>query len=135
MMSQAPDEAPRPLVASSLASGESVWRRLLSYLRPYAWVLTASMLAMALAGLAEPLLPAMLKVGLDRGFGPGADLALWQVPAAVIGLMLVRGLCVVAASIGIGWVESHVLADLRRDMFETLLHLPALRFDQSSRAP
>ena len=135
MMSQAPDEAPRPLVASSLASGESVWRRLLSYLRPYAWVLTASMLAMALAGLAEPLLPAMLKVGLDRGFGPGADLALWQVPAAVIGLMLVRGLCVVAASIGIGWVESHVLADLRRDMFETLLHLPALRFDQSSSGP
>jgi subfamily B ATP-binding cassette protein MsbA len=95
----------------------------------------ASMLAMALAGLAEPLLPAMLKIGLDRGFGPGADLDLWQVPIAVIGLMLIRGLCVVAASTGMGWVESHVLADLRRDMYETLLHLPALRFDQSSSGP
>ena len=113
----------------------AVWRRLLAYLRPYAWVMGASMLAMALAGLAEPLLPAMLKVGLDRGFGPGADLDLWQVPIAVIGLMLIRGLCVVAASTGMGWVESHVLADLRRDMYETLLHLPALRFDQSSSGP
>ena len=113
----------------------SVIRRLLAYLRPYAGVMAASMLAMALAGLAEPLLPAMLKIGLDRGFGPGADLALWQVPVAVIGLMLARGLCLVAASTGIGWVESHVLEDLRRDMYETLLHLPALRFDQSSSGP
>ena len=113
----------------------AVWRRLLAYLRPYAWVMSASMLAMALAGLAEPLLPAMLKIGLDRGFGPGADLDLWQVPVAVIGLMLIRGVCVVAASTGMGWVESHVLADLRRDMYETLLHLPALRFDQSSSGP
>ncbi|NBT71530.1 MAG: lipid A export permease/ATP-binding protein MsbA [Betaproteobacteria bacterium] len=135
MTTQPPGLSHQPIAAALVASRPRVWRRLLAYLRPYTWVMTVSMLAMALAGLAEPLLPAMLKVGLDRGFGPNADLALWQVPVAVIGLMLVRGLCVVAASTGIGWVESHVLADLRRDMYETLLHLPALRFDQSSSGP
>ena len=119
--------APRPAVAAS-----GVLRRLLSYIVPYRGVMTASLVAMALAGLAEPLLPAMLKIGLDRGFGPGADLPMWQVPTALIGLMLARGLCVLAASSGIGWVESYVLADLRRDMYETLLHLPAARFDQNS---
>lgn len=124
--SDSPGVALRPNSAAP-----SVLRRLLGYVRPYRGLMSAAMLAMALAGLAEPLLPAMLKIGLDRGFGPGADLALWQVPAALIGLMMIRGFCVLAASAGIGRVESQVLADLRRDMYETLLHLPASRFDQS----
>jgi len=102
------------------------------YLVPHRRVIALSVLAMAFAGLAEPVLPALLKIGLERGFGPSADLPLWQVPLAVIGLMCSRGLCVVAASAGMGWIETRVLADLRTAMYETLLYLPASSFDQSS---
>jgi len=106
--------------------------RLLGYLTPHRKVIAMSVVAMALAGLAEPVLPALLKIGLERGFGPSANLPLWQVPVAVIGLMCGRGLCVLASSAGMGWIETRVLADLRGQMYETLLHLPASRFDQSS---
>ena len=115
----------RPLLSPELG-------RLLRYLTPHRKVIALSVVAMALAGLAEPVLPALLKIGLERGFGPEADLPIWQVPVAVIGLMCGRGLCVVAASAGMGWIETRVLADLRAQMYDTLLHLPSSRFDHSS---
>ncbi len=46
--------------------------------------------AMVVGAATEPAIPALLQPVLDRGFQQGT-LPLWFVPAALIGLFLVRG--------------------------------------------
>jgi subfamily B ATP-binding cassette protein MsbA len=66
----------------------------LRWLLPYfgrargAWAL--AVLATIVASATEPLLPALIKPLLDRGFQPGG-IALWMVPASLLLLFAVRG--------------------------------------------
>lgn len=83
--SSAPPEDVRP---SSLLR---VLRRLRPYsqgARPY---LVLIVLAVLVTSITEPLVPALMKPLLDRGFG-SQGLALWVVPVALISLFAVRGL-------------------------------------------
>ena len=81
---------------------------------------------MALAGvgtlvgaLTEPLIPALLKTLLDRGFGEGR-IALWMVPAALMGLFGVRGLAGFVAQYALSYTASMGLLNLRRAMYARL---------------
>ena len=55
----------------------------------HAWV--ATIVSVIVISLTEPLVPALLKPLLDRGFQHNG-LPLWSIPAALIGLFAVRGL-------------------------------------------
>src|SRR3546814_1248760 len=48
---------------------------------------------------------------------------MWSIPLAVIGLMLVRGICSFFSDYLLAWVANNMLLGIRREMFERLLGL------------
>ncbi len=107
----------------------------LRQLRPYfggqpgTWVI---MLAGAVVGAAtEPLIPALLKPLLDRGFQQGA-LAIWMVPVALLLLFGVRSLAGYVAQISLTKITQHGLLGMRRAMFEKILLAHLDLFQQQS---
>jgi ATP-binding cassette, subfamily B, bacterial MsbA len=83
-----------------------------------AWA--AAVLATIIASATEPLLPALMKPLLDRGFRPGG-IALWMVPAALLLLFTVRGIAGFLADLALAKITQDGLLALRRDMFARLL--------------
>ena len=114
-------------------SERALYARLMSYVKPYWKVFTLSVLGMVAASATEPLLPALLKPLLDRGFG-AADSAWSPLTFAVliIGIMAARGIFTFTSSYFMNWVSSKVVLDLRAAMFSRLLSFPAKYFDDNT---
>ncbi len=109
-----------------------LYARLLSYVKPYRLMFSFSIIAMIIMAVTEPLLPALLQPLLDDGF-VGQDTDMIQlIPILLIGLMIVRGLSTLASSVGMSWVATRVVMDLRQAMFEKVLSLPTPTFDNTS---
>jgi len=87
--------------------------------------------AALVAALTEPLMPALLKPLLDRGFTRG-QLALWMVPAAVILLFAVRGLAQFVSQYALARIANEGMQQLRRVMFERLLAAELALFSRQS---
>ena len=88
--------------------------------------------AAALGAATEPMIPALLKPLLDRGFAGGEGLPLWSVPAALLGLFFVRGAASFLASYGLAWTTHRAVLHLRRLMFERLLDATPTLYAQNS---
>lgn len=115
--------------------GESLrlYRRLLSYVRPYAKVFAVAVLGMVAAAATEPLFPALIKPLLDGGFASGAPTYPPLVFAgAIIAVFVVRGIFTFTSSYCLTWVANRVVLDLRAAMFGRLVRLPARFFDDHS---
>ena len=82
------------------------------------WAVAAA--ATVVSSALEPVLPALMKPLLDRGFKPGG-IALWMVPAALLLLFAVRGLAGFVADLALARITQDGLLSLRRDMFARLL--------------
>lgn len=95
----------------------------------FAWFVAIA--ATVVASATEPLIPAMLKPLLDRGFTKGS-LELWSVPAALLLLFGVRGLAGFLAQMALAKVTSDGLLALRRIMFDKLLDARLALFGQQS---
>ncbi len=69
--------------------------------------------------------------------GPGSqapgedDLRRW-IPLAIMVLFLTRGAADVASSYGLGWIGRRVVTDIRQQVFDKFMRLPAQYFDTSS---
>src|SRR5450830_297378 len=99
---------------------------------PGTWAIVS---AGAIVGAAtEPLIPALLKPLLDRGFQQGS-LEIWKVPVALLLLFGVRGLAGYLSQIGLTKITNNGLQVMRRAMFNKILvaHL-RLFSEQSSSA-
>ena len=96
------------------------------------WALAVG--ATIVAAGTEPLVPALLKPLLDRGFQRGS-LNLWVVPLMLMLLFTVRGLAGFLAQFALAKVTNDGLLRLRRAMFAKLLTARLTLFqDQSSSA-
>ncbi|MDP3136608.1 MAG: lipid A export permease/ATP-binding protein MsbA [Burkholderiaceae bacterium] len=132
-MSQTPppvaEMAPVPSVA--LRSVGQRLRRFLPYFAGSRWALLAVIAATTVAALTEPMIPALMKPLLDRGFQSGS-LDLWVVPAALLGLFAVRGLAGFVAQYSLAWMANRAMVTLRRQLFGRLLEAPMSLFAASS---
>jgi len=111
-------------------------RRQISRVWPYfgasrgAWILAA--VATALAAATEPMIPALLKPLLDRGFQGAGRVPLWHVPAL---LLLIFGLRAAA-----GFISQYALARiintglqrLRNDLFSKMLRAHLALYEQQN---
>ncbi len=93
------------------------------------WLLVA--LSAMVAAATEPLIPALLKPLLDRGFQQGA-LAIWTVPASLLLLFGVRGLAGYTSQIGLSRITNEGLVRMRRAMFEKILDARMALFSEQS---
>jgi subfamily B ATP-binding cassette protein MsbA len=83
-----------------------------------------------IAALTEPLIPALLKPLLDRGFN--GKLAMWLVPTFVIGLFAVRGLAQFVSQYALARIANEGMQRLRRVLFESLLGAELALFTRQS---
>ncbi len=109
-----------------------IYRRLLAYTRPYWKGFALALLGMVVAAATEPLFPALLKPLLDNGFVDKRGFPLWIVPAAIVGIFVVRGLATFSSAYALSWVSNKVLVDVRREMFAHMLRLPASHFEREA---
>ena len=83
------------------------------------------------AAITEPLMPALLKPLLDRGFTQG-QLSLWQVPAFIILLFAVRGVAQFVSQYALARIANEGMQRLRHVLFERLLSAELALFTRQS---
>ncbi|MBS0509005.1 MAG: lipid A export permease/ATP-binding protein MsbA [Proteobacteria bacterium] len=118
-MQESNHSAPKPAPPPTLSLMARL-RRLHAYFgyQRLAWAM--ALLATVVAAITEPLIPALLKPLLDQGFTEGS-LNLWMVPAAIIGVFLVRGLAQFTGQYALSRIANEGMLRLRTALFERLL--------------
>jgi subfamily B ATP-binding cassette protein MsbA len=113
-------------------SAAQLYRRLLRQVVPYWRVFLLALLGMTVLAGTEPALAALLKPMLDGSFVEKDPEVIRLVPFLLVGLFILRGLAAFAGEMGLAWVSSHVVLDLRRAIGDKLLSLPASYFDDNA---
>ena len=106
--------------------------RLVQYLRPHAALIVGAILAMALVAGSETAIPALMKPLLDRGFTGQLNDKLWQVPAFLVGLAIIRSFAQFFSNYLLTRVITEVLLKLREQMFNRLLRAKTDFFQKNS---
>jgi len=105
-----------------------MWRRIYSRLGPYWKAAVAATVLVSISAATQPTLALIMKPLLDEGFAGTKPSYMWSIPLAVVGLMLLRGLCTFGSSYVLAWIANNMLLGIRREMFERLLGLPDEEF-------
>lgn len=102
----------------------SEMKRLAALHRPYKKRLALAFISMIITAATEPVVPYLFKILLDKGFTGKPAFSLWLVPLTVIGIFAIRGVSTFTSTYMMTWVSSRLLMELRRQMFDKLLHVP-----------
>ncbi|CAM5414943.1 lipid A export permease/ATP-binding protein MsbA [Eoetvoesiella caeni] len=105
-----------------------LWRRIYSRLGPYWKAAIVAAILLSISAATQPTLAVIMKPLLDEGFGGSQPSLIWSIPLAVVGLMLLRGICTFGSSYVLAWIANNMLLGIRREMFERLLGLPDEEF-------
>jgi subfamily B ATP-binding cassette protein MsbA len=116
--------ATRTAPAGSQPVNAVLWKRVYSRVGSYWKGLAAAILLMAGAAATQPTLAVIMKPLLDGGFSGTKPYYIWAIPLAVVGLILLRGICNFFSDYLLAWTANNVLLGIRRDMFDRLLGLP-----------
>jgi ATP-binding cassette, subfamily B, bacterial MsbA len=105
-----------------------VWGRIYARVGKYWKALLIAVCFMALAAATQPTLAIAMKPLLDEGLTGAKPDYVWQVPLAIISLVLLRGVCTFISDYLLAWVANNMLLGLRTDMFDRLLSMPDSEF-------
>jgi subfamily B ATP-binding cassette protein MsbA len=103
-------------------------RRLMRMVLAQRKVLGFALVANLFAAAAEPLLAKLTGVMTDSALVERSASALW-LPAAFVGLFVVRGLASFVSSVLLNRISQLVLVELRMTMFERMLRWPSSTFE------
>ncbi|MBL8286834.1 MAG: lipid A export permease/ATP-binding protein MsbA [Rubrivivax sp.] len=108
------------------------FKRLAPYFHTSRIGLAATLLGATLMALTEPMLADLMKRLLDEGF-TGKQIALWMVPAAIVGLFALRSMAGFLSQYGLAWSSQRAVLLLREAMFARLVSSrPALFAEQTA---
>jgi subfamily B ATP-binding cassette protein MsbA len=122
---------PTPAAASERPPLTHRLRRLMTWFGGSRRWWTIGVVTAMMAALTEPLMPALMKPLLDRGFTQGR-LALWMVPAAIVLLFAVRGVAQFVSQYALARIANEGMQRLRRVLFERLLSAEMGLFSRQS---
>ncbi|SHI26758.1 ATP-binding cassette, subfamily B, MsbA [Pollutimonas bauzanensis] len=100
-----------------------LWRRIYTRVGVYWKAVALAVLLVSGAAATQPMLAVIMKPLLDEGFSGTKPSYIWSIPMAVVGLMLLRGLCSYGSTYLLAWVANNMLLGLRKEMFQRLLGL------------
>jgi len=98
--------------------------RLLGLVSPYKGRLLLAFFGMAVTASTEPMLVAMMKALLDRGFNAESPFPLWFVPLGLVGVFVLRGMSTYLTAYTMTWVATRLLIRLRELIFVRMLDVP-----------
>lgn len=105
--------------------------RISPYVQGNRGYLTVLVIAVLMAALTEPLIPALMQPLLDKGFQRGT-LALWKVPVALLGLFAVRGGASFCAQYALSAMSNRCMLAMRSKLFSVLQTAHPSLYAQSS---
>ena len=109
-----------------------VYTRLLSYTFRYKLIFFVSILAMAMFAVTDTAFAALIKPLLDGSFVAKDPETIRLFPFVLFGLFLLRSIAGFVSTYGIAWVGRNVIKQIRKEMFEKLVHTPSKIYDFSS---
>ena len=109
-----------------------LYARLLTYVKPYWKAFSLAVLGMVCTAATEPVFPAIMKYLLDNGFQTADPRMVWLIPMGIVTLFVVRGFFSFCTSYLMTWISTHLVTDLRREMFAKILTLPTQTFHEQS---
>lgn len=116
------------------APSSSLWprlQRILPYFSPSWRFALLALLASLSAAVTEPLIPALFKTLLDKGFQPGG-FPVWMIPVAVIGLFVVRGLAHFIGQYALTRIANDGVQRLRQVQFQRMSQADLGLFERQS---
>ena len=109
-----------------------VYKRLWGYTRKYWWMFAIGILGVSLDAAMQAVFIRFVEPLIDRVFvAKDAEYGMW-LAAGILGVVLLRILGHFSGAYGMEWTGRRVVADLRRELFASYLHLPATFYDQTS---
>lgn len=109
----------------------SLYWRLLRYLKPYTRLLALSLVAMVISALTEPTFARLMKPLIDGNFvRVNGNPDILRVPLMIVAVFLLRGVTTFINEYCSSWVSQRLIFDLRKDMFNHMLTLPAAYYDR-----
>ena len=117
--------------AAISVSGFSTYRRLLGYTRRYWRILAIAVVGMIVAALTEVAFAALMKPLLDGSFVHRDPATIHAMPLLLLAVFVARMIGEFTSDYGMAWVGRSVIHDLKRDVFEQVLHLPVRFFDRT----
>ena len=118
-------------MTDTTADSKAVYLRLLRHVLPYWRTFAIGVAAMIVLGLTEPAIPALL----EKIVGSFEEQALDGVPfyaALFLGIFLARGLSSFLSAFALETVAARLVMDLRREMFDRLMRIPAPAYDDTA---
>ncbi|MFW5451191.1 MAG: lipid A export permease/ATP-binding protein MsbA [Methylophagaceae bacterium] len=113
-------------------SAGQIYRRLLTYAKPYWPAFVISIIAIMIFSATEISLAAIMEPLVDGSFVDRDPDTIRLIPLAFIGIFIIRGVANFITTYGLGWIARNVIKTLREQMFERLVTLPASFYDQST---
>lgn len=105
---------------------------MLGYVKPYWKIFGLAVLGMIGTAATEPVFPAIMKYLLDKGFQTSDSRLVWVIPLGIVLLFVVRGILSFCTSYLMTWISTHLVTDIRREMFAKILSLPTQTFHDHS---
>ena len=113
-------------------TASAVYKRLWGYTRKYWFMFVIGVLGVSLDAGMQALFIGFVEPLIDRVFvEKDAAYGTW-LAAGVMGVVLLRILGHFAGAYGMEWTGRRVVADLRKELFASYLHLPATFYDRNS---
>ena len=116
----------RPIPTDAVApmGAWDAYRRLLGYVIQHGWAFAVSVLGFVLFAATQPAFASLMEYMVDS-VEQGSQQARTIIPVAVLGIFVVRGVGFFLGNYGIAYVARRVIHQLRLDIFDHLLILPA----------
>ena len=108
-----------------------LYRRLLSYVRPYKTVFFFAALGMVLVASTDVMMLRIVQPLLNDLGNADPESTKW-LPVMVVGVFILRGIGSYVSEYGLAWIGAKVVFDLRCEASEHLLRLPTPFYDASS---
>ncbi len=109
-----------------------VYQRLWGYTRKYWLMFVIGILGVSLDAAMQAVFIRFVEPLIDRVFvAKDAEYGMW-LAAGILGIVLLRIVGHFSGAYGMEWTGRRVVADLRRELFASYLHLPATFYDRNS---
>ena len=106
-------------------------RNFIKYIKPYRFKEIILLILMVLTSAGSLASPYILKIIIDKVFPSGDFQYLIEILAILVGINIVRITISYWSDYLYEWVSNHIVLDLRKDLFNHLIHLPMSFFDKN----
>lgn len=106
-------------------------RRLLTYVRPYGWLVVGALLVLMLEGALQLVPPMLTRHVIDVGIPAGDGAEILRSALVLVAALLAQVACGYTETLLTGILGQRVMHDLRRQVFAHLQRLPITFFDRN----